>query len=287
MRRHYRAIFVVGLICALVSIGAQAHLQKAVSTRSLLPFEPAEELVYEGKLSRAILRNISIAELRFTAGRPLESLPSEAGLGSSTANLRFTADAVSKGLLRKLFGFRFHQRAESTVEPSSFTVLQAMRLDEQGNRQRTSESVYDRKAGKLVWTEVDPNDPGRPPRILTSQFNGALQDVASVLFFVRTQPLTPGKSFEVSITESGRIFRIPVKVVERTRMTTVLGEVPVVRIVPELFGDGRLLTGHGSISIWFTDDARHIPVRAHVSNDLGTLDIKLKSISHGAPARSY
>ncbi len=284
MHRHYRAIFIISLIGALVSIGAQAQLQKAVSTRSLLPFEPAEELVYEGKLSRALLRNLSIAELRFTAGRSPESSPSETGTGSSTANLLFTADAVSKGLLPKLFGFRFHERAESTVEPTSFSVLQTKRVDEQGNRRRSSETVYDRKAGNLTWTELDASNPERPPRIITSQLSGAVQDVASVLFFVRARPLTPGSNFEVYITESGQIFRIPVKVLERIRMTTVLGEGPVVRVVPELFGDGRLLRGNGSVSIWFTDDARHIPVRAHVNNDLGTLDVKLKSISNGAPA---
>jgi hypothetical protein len=67
-------------------------------------------------------------------------------------------------------------------------------------------------------------------------------------------------------------------------MKSVLGEVYALRVEPDVFGDGRLIRGKGKMSIWFTEDARHIPVRAHITNEMGTLDIKLKSITSGAKA---
>ena len=65
-------------------------------------------------------------------------------------------------------------------------------------------------------------------------------------------------------------------------MKTVLGQVWTLRVEPEIFGEGRLLRGKGKMAIWFTDDARRIPVKAQISNELGRLDIKLKSVNKPA-----
>jgi hypothetical protein len=276
-RAHLAAIAL--LLCTLLLASAPASDSKPADTAKF-PFEPNEELVYEGEFTRAILRGINIAELRFTANQMQASSTAQAG-GSAQSPLRFTVEAESKGLLLKLFGVYVHQHVESTVDPASFSVLQTTKLDEQGKRKRTSVAVFDRDAGKVTWTERDPNDPSRQPRVVTSKMRGTVEDIASVFYYLRMQPLTVGKSFEVVVSDSGQVYHIPVTVSERTKMKTVLGEVQTVRVEPDAFGEGRLLRGRGKISIWFTDDARHIPVRAHINNDLGTLDIKLKSMNGG------
>jgi hypothetical protein len=274
---------VLALVCTF-AVAAEATDNHRTETPVSLPFAPAEELVFEGEFTRALLRGIDIADLRFTA--TLEPAAAQAATDKSHENaspksLHLTVDAVSKGILRKLFGLRFHQRIESTVDPASFAVLQTTKLDEQGERRRTSEAVFDRATGKVVWTERDPNNPTREPRVISSQFSGAVQDLASVFYFLRTQPLALGQSMEITVSDSGRVYRIPHKVVERKMMKTVVGEVAVLKVEPQIFGEGRLLPGRGKLFIWFTDDARHIPVRAPISNEMGTLDIKLKSIKSG------
>ncbi len=284
MHRRVYVVLMVLSLCALFVIGASAGGARQTSdVPVLLPFAPAEELVYKGEFTRSLLRSVDIAELRFTAtlepsgptGKPQEK-------GEAGKSLRLTLDAVSKGLLRKLFGLRFRQHIESTVDPASFSVLQTTKLDEQGDRRRTSEAIFDRTAGKVVWTERDPNNPTKEPRVVSSDFNGAVQDLASIFYFLRTQPLVPGQNLEITISDSGRIYRVPVKVVEKKTMKSILGEVSVIRVEPDVFGEGRLIRGRGKMAIWFTDDARHIPVRAQISNEMGTLDIKLKSITGAA-----
>lgn len=261
----------------------EARTLKQTAGRS----EPVEELVYEGEFSRALLRGISVAELRFTS----TSAPPRSGVEAQTKNLatnvRLTMEAVSKGLLRKLFGINFRQRVESTIEPVSLSVLQTNKLDEQGKRLRISEAVFDRNAGQVVWTERDPNNPEKPPRVVTNPLNGVVQDIASAFYFLRTRPLAVGQSFEILISDSGQIYRTPVQVTERKRMKTVLGEVWTLRVEPEVFGEGRLMRGKGKMALWYTDDERHIPVKAHISNELGTLDIKLKRFrsQHTSTAR--
>jgi hypothetical protein len=284
-RRKSLFCAVLLIFCSLVSAGARgvSESHKGEATANL-PFASGEELVYEGEFTKALLRGIDIADLRFTA----EIEPAARGAASDSSqvggagrSLRLTVDAVSKGLLRKLFGVRFHQHIESVVDPGSFAVLQTTKLDEQGERRRTSEAVFDRTTGKIVWTERDPNNPQREPRVVSTPFTGTVQDLASVFYFLRTQPLALGQSMEITVSDSGRIYRVPHKVVERKKMKTVVGEVSVLKVEPEIFGEGRLLQGRGTMYIWFTDDARHIPVRAHISNEMGTLDIKLKSVKPG------
>lgn len=258
------------LLCSLLLAVAPASDSKRKDTNRL-PFEPTEELVYEGELSRAILRGINVAELRFTANRATQT-----NNASASTNLHFTIDAVTKGILRKLFRLDYHQHVESTVEPSSFSVLQTTKLDKQGKRLRTSEAVFDRNAGKVVWTERDPNDPTREPRVVTSEMSGAVQDIASAFYYLRTQPLALGTSFEILVSDSGQVYHIPVTVSERKKLKTVIGEVQTLKVEPDIFGENRLVRGKGKLAIWFTDDARHIPVRARINNELGTLDITLK-----------
>ncbi|MEP6708442.1 MAG: DUF3108 domain-containing protein, partial [Pyrinomonadaceae bacterium] len=93
------------------------------------------------------------------------------------------------------------------------------------------------------------------------------------------QPLEVGKGFEVQVSDSGRIYRLPISVVERRRMKTVLGKIGVVRVDAEIFGENRLVRGTGKFSIWLSDDERRIPVQARVSNSTGTFEIKLKRVA--------
>lgn len=272
-----RLVAVSFLLCTLLLAIAPASDSKRKDTGKL-PFEPTEELVYEGEFSRAIFRGVNVAELRFTANRTQVSSTNLTN-GNQQPALRFTIEAETKGILRKLFGVNFHQRVESTVEPSSFSVLQTTKLDEQGKRKRTSEAIFDKAAGKVVWTERDPTDPSRQPRVVTSEMSGAVQDIASAFYYLRTQPLELGRSFEILVSDSGQVYHIPVAVTERKKLKTVLGQVQTLKVEPEIFGDNRLVRGKGKISIWFTDDARHIPVRARINNEMGTLDIKLKRMT--------
>lgn len=275
------SIFLFAFIVLLALAPAFARVdERAAADDTPLPFEPSEESVYEAEFTRSLLRGINIATLRFTASRD----GGAASRGKENAsNLRFTAQAESKGLFPKLFsGLRFRQQIESTVDAQSFNVLRTVKMDEQGNRKRASEAVFDLKLKRVTWTERNPSDPTSQPRTVTSEFNGTVQDLASVFYFVRTQPLVPGKNFEVLVSDSGRVYRLPIRVGETKKMKTVLGEVEAVRVEPELFGEDRLVRGKGQLTIWFTTDARHIPVRAQIKHEMGTLDITLKSISNGA-----
>ena len=247
-------------------------------------FELGEELHFEAEFSRALLRKLDVADLKFRATRtPVAPTNSNHSAESKPYALTFSADVTSKGFFARLFNLKFRERVESTVEPITFTVQKTTILDEQGKRVRTTESTFDASKGRMSWTSRDPNNPTAEPRHAITEFSGQLQDVLSAIYFIRTQPLEVGKTFEVFIGDGGKVYTVPVKVVEKKRMKTILGRVDVLRVNTELFGTERLIEKEkGEFSIWISDDARHIPVAARIKTDYGTFDIKLKRIVNPA-----
>jgi hypothetical protein len=271
----------IALFTLLVTMAIFMRLSYSLaqqSTPSTAPhrFESGEELLFEAEFSRALLRKIDVADLKFRATRtPIN----EANSTAKPYALTFSADVSSKGFFARLFNLKFRERVESIVEPITFTVQKTTILDEQGKRVRTTESTFDASKGRMVWTSRDPNNPSAEPRHAITEFSGQLQDVLSAIYFIRTQPLVVGKSFAVHIGDGGKVYTIPVQVVEKKRMKTIFGRVEVLRVNAELFGPERLIDKEkGEFSMFVTADAQHVPVGGRVKTDYGTFDIKLKSI---------
>ncbi|HKB65777.1 MAG TPA: DUF3108 domain-containing protein [Pyrinomonadaceae bacterium] len=255
------------------------------------PFEPTEELVYVAEFSRALLKKVDVADFRFTASKQ----PSEPSLQKVSTRrgadrdgepylLKFTGDVSSKGFFAKLFNLRFREQIESIVDPASFTVRKTKKVDEQGKRARVSETIYG--DGKVTWIEKDPNDPSRPPREAVATFAGQVQDVLSAIYYLRTQPLEVGKSFEITISDSGVVYQVPVQVIEKKRKKTVLGRVETFLVEPEVFGSERMLSGEGKFLIWITSDNKRVPVSARIKMKYGTFDITLRKVIRNQPPES-
>ncbi|MEP6719738.1 MAG: DUF3108 domain-containing protein [bacterium] len=248
------------------------------------PFEPSEELIYVGEFSRLLLKKVDVAEFRFTAKRePRQASAADQPVASGYA-LKLTGDISSRGFFSKLFNLHFHERMESTVEPIGFAVQKTKRSDEQGKRRRESEILFDQAHGQLVWVERDPTNPAAGARSITTSFTGQVFDILSAIYFLRTQPLEVGKTFEVTISDSGRVYRVPVKVVEKKRLKTVLGRVEALRLDPDLHGPDGMIGEPGQFSIWLTSDSRRIPVAARLKTEDGTFDITLRKMV-GKPQR--
>jgi hypothetical protein len=245
--------------------------------RPVIPFSSGEELVYQAEFNKGLLHGVDVAEFRFKA--TTERVSARGLSPDDPFTLRLVGDVVSKGLFPRIAGFRFHEHVESAVDPDPFTVLRTSKLEEQGKRVRASEAVFDHDARKVTWTERDPGQI-QPPRVGAVEFSEPIQDILTVIYFLRTQKLEVGKTFEVPLSDSGRVYRFSVAVVERKQLNTVLGRVSAVRIDPALFGENGLVRSRGSLSIWITEDNRRLPVKAQLKVDIGTFDIKLKRVTN-------
>lgn len=252
-------------IAAQSAANSAVTVSPAVKNAAAEPFAVGENLTYEAKWSKSLLRGIDVADLNFKIIKAAEG-----------NRLLFQGEAISKGTLMKIARFSFLQKIDSTVDASNFRILHTIRRDEQKDRIRDGEAQFDYKSNRVVYREIDPNNPERAPRTITSPLETATHDLLSAVYFLRRQPLAVGKDFELSVSDSGVIYQIPVKVVAREELKTAIGKVWTLRVEPEVFGDRRLVPGEGKMIIWFTDDARHLPVRSQIQADIGKIEIKLK-----------
>ncbi len=229
------------------------------------PFAAGETLTYEGKFSK-IIRGIAVADLTFTVGNAAEK-----------NDLLIKSEAKSKGSLLKLFRFSFFQQIDSTVDGEQFRVLKTVKRDVQKERERNSEAVFDYRQDRVTYVESDPKEPMRPPRKIASEIENETHDLISGIYALRLLPLAVGKTFELYISDSGLLYRIPVRVTAREQQKTIFGKTWCFRVEPEVFGTNRLIEKEGSLTIWLTDDKRRLPVRAQINSDIGRIEVKLKT----------
>jgi hypothetical protein len=228
------------------------------------PFLVGETLTYEAKISR-IIKGIAVADLSFTLTNP-----------AGTDDLLITSEARSKGTLVKLFRYSFLQQFQSRIDGDSLRILGTAKHDVQRERVRDSAAIFDYGEKRVTYVETDPNDVNRPPRKIASAIGDDTNDLVSGVYKIRTMPLTVGKSFEMAVSDSGLVYKVPVKVTARELQKTIFGKIWCFRVEPDIFGPGRLIERDGRMSIWLTDDARRLAVRSQINTEYGRVEVKLK-----------
>lgn len=263
-------VFSLLLICLFcIFTFAQPSASYPSKSKSVAPFKAGESLTYEGKFSKSILRGIAVADLSFTVSH----MP-------NNGDYFVRAEARSKGTLLKLFNFKFYQRIESTVDDEQQNILKTFKRDEQGDRVRESEAHFDYDSKKVTYVETDPKDPARPPRRVASPIENETYDLISAIYALRRLPFAVGKTFELTVSDSGLVYKVPVRVTGRERQKSVLGKVWCWRIEPGVFGENRMIEQEGSMTIWITDDVRRLPVRSKIESNIGKIEIKLRKVEN-------
>ena len=258
-----KTLFVVGLV--IFACGALFGQTKGLTAKTTRPFIDGETLTYEGKISK-IIRGIAIADLTITLAKDPKS-----------DDYLVKAEAKSKGTLLKLFRFSFLQEMESSIDSDNFRALRTAKHDVQKERVRNSEALFDYRERRVTYVETDPNEPMRPPRRIASEIDDTSHDLISSIYSLRMMPLAVGKTFRMSVSDSGLVYDIPIRVTAREQQKTIFGKQWCFRIEPGIFGTNRLIEREGSMIIWITDDARRLPVRSQVNSPYGRIEIKLKS----------
>lgn len=252
------------LVTLSVAFGAFAQTGSP-ATETLVPFIDGETLTYEGKISK-IIQGIAVADLTLTIAKT-----------ENGEDYLIKADARSKGTLLKLFRFSFLQEMQSSVDSDNFRALRTVKHDVQKERVRNSEALFDYRERRVTYVETDPNEPMRPPRRIASEIDQASHDLISGVYSLRMMPLAVGKTFRMSVSDSGLVYDIPIRVTAREQQKTIFGKQWCYRVEPEVFGNDRLIEREGKMIIWITDDARRLPVRSQVHSPYGKIEIKLKS----------
>ncbi len=218
-------------------------------------FLVGERLVYE--ISWAGLK-VGQGVLESEAGEPLN--------GRDVFRIRSTT--TSNKLLSYFFPVK--DRIESIMDANGLYPYKITVDQKHGLRQRYKEVQFDQDGHTaLMLFKGKESRFDVPPQV---------QDILSCLYYFRTLPnLESGTSVFIDVHESKKNWKLEIKILGRETLKTALGKIPTVKVKAIVLFEG-ILWDKGDLTLWLTDDARHIPVRMNGKIVIGSITATLTQV---------
>lgn len=108
------------------------------------------------------------------------------------------------------------------------------------------------------------------------QIPACVTDTLSGIFYVGSQKLTVGQDFKLPLADALRTVAVTMKVEAREDVKTPAGTFTTIRVQPT--ADQGVVKNRGTITIWYSDDARHLPVQIRAKMLWGTITFHLQSV---------
>ena len=224
-------------------------------------FAPGEKLTYSISWSTVIEAGIAVMEVRpgpMVNGRPTYSLLS---------------NTKSVGVVDLLFPVK--DTVESIVDAGELFSRSFHLHESHGKKKRQRDMTYDQASGTV---QVVVNN-GAPA---TYRVPNRIQDALSSLYYLRTrQDFTIGKTIVEDVHDGDKTWAVEVHVMGRERVKTPAGEFNTIKVKTYPKYEGVFMH-KGEIYIWFTDDARKIPVLMKSEISIGSIVATLTNMQGGS-----
>jgi hypothetical protein len=184
------------------------------------------------------------------------------------ADDRYRITSVARSSPRFSRFFRVHDELESHVSQDDFSMLRYVkRLDEDGD---TIEEVTTVADGVATRTRKKVKRVPVPRPVF---------DPISVIYYLRTVDLAPGKAYELTLIADGKVYTVHARVVRREILQTPAGKFSTVMVEPEMTSGG--VPRAERLFIWYSDDDRRLPVRIRTEVKVGAITATLRGITNG------
>ena len=208
------------------------------------PFAVGETLSYEAKLGYFPVGKATVAVSQRTRERGLDSYVFTLAGQGGPPGWRVRYDLTSWTDTRRFNSLRFHRR-----------LLQAGKVDEHEYVILPDSSRYRQVGVAEDW--VAPANP---------------LDELAFLYFLRTAPLQPGRSYSYSRYFKTGYNPIQVKVAAGRSTVTLPDGTNVSTIPVEVIARGM------TMKVWFTDDARRLPAQLELPLPFGVVSLLLSGL---------
>ncbi len=143
----------------------------------------------------------------------------------------------------------------------------------EGRRKVSSELSFDYQNGKQ--SEYSKNLVKGTAKQETASIPACVGDSLSAIFYVASRPLIVGQTVKFPLADSMRTITVTMKVEGKEEIKTPAGTFQTIRVQPT--AEEGVVKNRGNIWIWYTDDARHMPVQIRARLFWGTITFHLQS----------
>lgn len=257
--RIFLAAFAVGsLLLAALSPRARAQTQ----TPSFAPPIPQFQIPVNESLTYAVDWRV------FPAGTATFHLQAQGN------NVHVVATAATIGTVNLLFPVI--DRYDSVFDRRTGCSFEYRKQIQEGRRRITGLMQLD--YGRHVQKISEKNLVSGTYKEQTSPIPGCVTDVLSAIFYVGSQTLQVGHDLHFPLADGGHVVPVTVKVEAKESVVTPAGTFSTIRVQPT--AAAGVVKNRGNIWIWYTDDARHLPVQVRAHLFWGTITMHLTRVDH-------
>lgn len=202
----------------------------------------------------------------FTGGTAVFHLEQQDG------QLKVSATADTVGAVNMLFPVV--DRFQSSLDTKTGCSNGFSKQTQEGRRRIMSDLAFDYHAGKQ--TLVEKNLVKGTQKTLTANVPACVTDSLSGIFYAASQRLTVGQDVGFPLADAMRTVTVTMKVEAREEIKTPAGTFQTIRVQPT--AEEGVVKNRGNIWIWYTDDARHMPVQMRARLFWGTITFHLQSV---------
>ncbi len=256
MNRFTHMMLAIWMSIAGVACAAEAN------TTNSLPFHVGEKLTY------------SIYWGPFMVGRAtLEVKEPESVDGHEC--YRLVAEARTSGLAESLYSVR--SKAESWLDTDELISRRYRQDRVEGSHKRLDDTVFDYTKQMAVTTNL------LSGQIKKAPLQGAVHDVISAIYRIRTEPLRLDQEQTVLVNAKQENFNVTFRPDERKDIVVKpLGKVSALRIEPNPTIKFVSANG-GRMWVWFSEDDRHLPIMLVSQMKIGNARLVLTDYQNGGP----
>jgi hypothetical protein len=187
--------------------------------------------------------------------------------------LHFRITSVAKSSSSFAFLFKVRDQLESIVNRDDLSTIRFEKhLNEKG-RSKDDSTVIDER--RKIAMRRRPNHDTEEVMVPKPVF-----DPLSLVYHIRQLALEPGTVQRFSVFADGKLYTLEAKIMFRESLSTPAGTFKTVVVEPKMLAGG-LFRDEGDLRIWYTDDARHIPVQIKSDLKIGSITAALQRIRAG------
>jgi len=259
------AVFLLSVPVALepAAMAAQTEAKPAATQRPIPPLQPP---ISGFEYPQHETLTFSVDWRVFTAGTAVFHL-SQTG---ETEKISATADSV--GAINMLFPVV--DRFQSGFDLRTGCSIGFNKQTQEGRRKIASELAFDYAHGKQ--TQNERNLVKGTATHKEANVPACVTDSLSAIFYTQSQPLNVGETIYFPLADSMRTVTVGMKVEDQEEIKTPAGTFQTVKV--QATADEGVVKNRGQIWIWYTDDARHLPVQMRARLFWGTITFHLQSI---------
>ena len=277
LARKY-SVLATPVLCGLLAVAGEAQLlgPRAPAVPVVIPTLQAPPPGFQFPLHETL--TYAVDWRVFTAGiatfqlDQLRAATTVPGVVTAGPQLKIAATADTVGATTMLFPVVDKFQAGFDTRTGCSTGF-SKQLQE-GRRKVASDLTFDYAHGRQNQTER--NLVKGTQKQQSAAIPACVTDSLSAIFYAASQPLVVGQKFGFPLADAMRTVTVTMKVEAKEEVKTPAGTFQTIRVQPT--AEEGVVRNRGTIRIWYTDDARHMPVMIQANLFWGSIIFRLQSV---------